>query len=149
MYKELEKILRKVLSLIYREEALSEKIQNILKKDWLQNKVNLLSVNQIDIGAATQTTLKEALIKPEKKRRSLLDCQLTIKTILNLIENTSLKYNLVKLASCLLPKHSKNCETPANRFRLMVDGLSSHKKITPKIADNAKLQFKTCLWKAF
>ena len=106
-------------------------------------------MNQIDIGAATQTALKEALIKPEKKRRSLLDCQLTIKAILNLIENTSLKYNLVKLASCLLPKHSKNCETPANRFSPMVDGLSSHKKITSKIADKAKFQFKTCLWKAF
>ena len=31
MYKEMEKILRRLLGLIYRKEALSEKIQNILK----------------------------------------------------------------------------------------------------------------------
>ena len=50
-------------------------------------------MNQIDIGAATQTALKEALIKSEKKRRFLLDCQLVMKTIIfNLTEkkkNTS------------------------------------------------------------
>ena len=100
-------------------------------------------MNQIDIDAAAETALKEALIKSEKKQRFLLDYQLVIKTIiLNLIEKTPLKYNCVKLASCLIPKHAvENHETSANRFRLMVDGLSSHKKITSKIADNAKFQF--------
>ena len=132
MYEELENILCRLLGLIYRKEALSEKIQNILKKDWLQNKVNLLNVNQIDIGAAAQTALKEALIKFEKRQNFLLDCQVVIKTIIfNLIEKTPLKYNLVKFASCLVP----------NRFRLMVDGLSSHNKHTFKIANNAKFQF--------
>ena len=90
----------RLLGLIYRKEALSEKIQNIVKKDWLQHKVNLLDVNQLDIVVAAQTALKEGLIKSEKKQRYLLDCQLVIKTIiLNLIEKTSLKFNLVKLAS--------------------------------------------------
>ena len=74
------------------------------------------------------------------KRRFLLNCQLAIKTtILNLVEKktTTLKYNLVKLASCHVPKHIvENHEISANR--LMVDGLSSHKKIKSKIADNAK-----------
>ena len=49
-------------------------------------------MNQIDIGAAAQTALKEALIKSEKKRRFLLDCQLVMKAIIfNLTEkkNTS------------------------------------------------------------
>ena len=142
MYEELEKILCRLLGLIYRKEALSEKNQNILKKDWLQNKVNLLDVNQLDIAAAAQTALTEALIKSEKKQRYLLDYQLVLKTIiLNLIEKTSLKFNLVKLASCLVPKHIvANCET-ANRFRLMVDGLSSHKKITSKFTDETRFQF--------
>ena len=58
-----------------------------------------------------------------------------------MIEKTPLKYNLVKLASCLVPKHIVENRDTANRFRLMVDGLSSHKKITSKIADNAKFQF--------
>ena len=139
MYEELEEILHRLLGLIYRKETLSGKIQTILKEDWLQNKENLLDVNQIDIDTAAKTVLKEALIKSEKKRRFLLDSQLVINTIiLNLIEKTSLKYNLVKLASCLVPKHTaENRETSTNRFRLMVDGLSSHKKITSKIADNA------------
>ena len=143
MYEELEKILCRLLDLIYRKEALSEKIQNILKKDWLQNKVNLLDVNQLDIAAAAQTALTEALIKSEKKQRYLLEYQLVIKTIiLILIEKTSLKFNLVKLALCLVPKHIvENRETSANRFRLMVDGLSSHKKITSKFADETKFQF--------
>ena len=93
----------RLLGLIYRKEALSEKIQNIVKKDWLQHKVNLLDVNQLDIVVAAQTALKEGLIKSEKKQRYLLDCQRVIKTIiLNLIEKTSLKFNLVKLASCLV-----------------------------------------------
>ena len=49
---------------------------------------------------------------------------------------------MVKLASCFVPKHIvENRETTANRFRLMVDGFSSLKKIIPKIADNAKFQF--------
>ena len=52
MYDQLEKILCRLLGLIYRKEALSEKIQIILKKDWLQNNVNLLDVNQLDIAAA-------------------------------------------------------------------------------------------------
>ena len=48
-------------------------------------------MNQIEIGAAAQTALKEALIKSKKKQRFVLDCQHVIKTIiLNLIEkNTS------------------------------------------------------------
>ena len=97
-------------------------------------------MNQIDIDAAAHTALKEALIKYEKKRRSVLNCHLVIKTII-LIEKTPLKYNFGKLASCLVPKHIvENCEA-ANRFKLVVDGLSSHKKITSKIADNAKFQF--------
>ena len=142
MYEQLEKILSRLLGLIYRKEALSEKIQNILKKDWLQNKVNLLDVNQLDIAAAAQTALTEALIKSEKKQRYLLDYQLVIKTIiLNLIEKRSLKFNLVKLASCLVPKHIVENRETANRFRLMVYGLSSHKKITSKFADEPKFQF--------
>ena len=97
-------------------------------------------MSQTGIGAAAQTALKEALTKSEKKRRFLLDCQLVIKTkILNLIEKTPLQYNLVKLASCLV-EIVRNHET-ANRFRLMTDGFSSHKKITSKVADNAKFQF--------
>ena len=65
----------RLLGLIYRKEALSEKIQNIVKKDWLlQNKVNLLDVNQLDIVVAAQTALKQGLIKSEKKQRYLLDC---------------------------------------------------------------------------
>ena len=76
MYKELEKILRRLLGLIYRKEALSEKIQNILRKDWIENKVNLLYVNQTDIVAAAQTALKEALTKSEKKRRFYLTISL-------------------------------------------------------------------------
>ena len=63
MYEELEKILHRLSGLIYRKEALSEKIQNSLKKDWLQNKVNLLDVNQTDIGGNPQIVLTEALIK--------------------------------------------------------------------------------------
>ena len=142
MYEELEKMLCRLLCLIYRQEALSEKNQNILKKDWLHNKVNLLNMNQID-DAATQTAIKEVLIKSEKKQIFLLGCKLVIKTIiLNLNEKTPLKYNLVKLASSLVPKHIvENCKTSANIFRFMVDGLISHKEITPKIADNAKFQF--------
>ena len=143
MYEELEKILCRLLGLIYRKEALSEKIQNILKKDWLQNKVNLLDVNQLDIAPAAQTALKEALIKSEKKQRYLLDYQLVIRTVLNIIEETSLRFNLVKLASCLAPKHIvENRETSANRLRLMVDGLSCHKEITFKFADETKFQLK-------
>ena len=99
-------------------------------------------MSQIGIGAAAQTALKEALKKFEKKRRFLLDCQLVIKTkILNLIEKTPLQYNLVKLASCLVLKQIVRNHETANRFRLTIDGFSSHKKITSKIADNAKFQF--------
>ena len=91
-------------------------------------------MNQIHIISATQTALKEVLINSEKKGRFLLDCQFVIKTIIivNLIEKIPPKYNLVKLASCLVLKHIvENHETSANRS----------KKFLSKIADNAKFQF--------
>ena len=97
-------------------------------------------MNQIDIGAAVQSALKEALMKSEMKRKFLLDCQLVIETIILILteKKPPLKYNLVKLTSCLAPRHIVENRKTANRFRLMVDGLSSHKKITSKITDNAK-----------
>ena len=39
-------------------------------------------MNQIDIGAAVQSALKEALMKSEMKWKFLLDCQLVIETII-------------------------------------------------------------------
>ena len=77
-------------------------------------------MNQIHIISATQTALKEVLINSEKKGRFLLDCQFVIKTIIivNLIEKIPPKYNLVKLASCLVLKHIvENHETSANRSK--------------------------------
>ena len=143
MYDELEKVLMKFLGLIYKKRALSEKIQNILKKEWLEDKEKLLDVKQINIGSAAQTALGKASVKSEKKRQLLLDCRIVIKTIiLNLIEKTPLKYNLVKVASCLAPKNIvQNCDISSNRFRIMVDGLCALKKISSKVADNAKFQF--------
>ena len=71
MYEELEKILCRLLGLIYRKEALSEKIQNIMKKDWLRSKVSLFDLSKIDIGGAAQTSLTEVLLKSEKQQRFL------------------------------------------------------------------------------
>ena len=106
----------------------------MLKSSWLENKDNLLDVNRLDVGAATQT---------ENKRRFLLDCQLIIKTIIQkLIEKTPIKYRLVRLASCLAPKEIfENSERSSNRFKLLVDGLSTHKKTSSKVADSAKFQY--------
>ena len=100
-------------------------------------------MNQIEIGAAAQTALKEALIKSKKKQRFVLDCQHVIKTIiLNLIEKNTSEIQFGK--ACIMPctkTHYWKSWKSANPFRLVVDGLSSHKKITTKIADNAKFQF--------
>ena len=76
------------------------------KKDLLMDKGNLQDLSKIDIGAGTQTALKELHLLPEKTRKFKADCHDIIESaILKFIENIPLRCNIVILLSALVLKH--------------------------------------------
>ena len=132
----------KLLGLICKQDAIpNDKHFKKLNKKWLNHKQNLLDTHQMDIGAATQASLKDLEIT-SGKQTFRADCQVVVvNIILKLVEKTPMRYSFVHSSTCLAPQNIANNKKSASKFKALVDGLSHIKKITAKVADMAKFQY--------
>ena len=92
----------------------------------------------MDIGAATQASLKDLQITSGKKPGFRADCRVAV---LNIVEKTLMRYSFVRSSTCLAPKNIANNKKSASKFMALADGLLHIKKITAKDAYMAKLQY--------
>ena len=104
----------------------------------------------MDIGAATQASLKDLKITSAKKQAFRADCRVVVvNIILKLVEKTPMRYCFVRSSTCLALKNIANKQKSASKFRALADGLTHIKKITAKVADMAKFQcnkFQKIVW---
>ena len=135
MYEELKKNFTKLLGLICKQDAIpNDKDFKKLDKKCLNDKQNLLDTHQMDIGATTQTSLKDLQITSGKKQAFRADCRVVvINIILKLVEKTPMQYSFVRSSTCLAPKNIANNKKFVSKFKASADELSHIKKSQLKL----------------
>ena len=144
VFDELSLILYRLLRLVYKKKKLdSESLNKLMTESFLQQKENQLEEYLIDIGAATNDTLKNLTIGPEHKRKFRDDCKLIVVEILvKLSERLPTNKSVVVAASSISPINIAKVPLKAEkRFKVLTDNLYSSKFITSAVADNAKFQY--------
>ena len=144
MFSELEKIFSRLILLIFKQEKLSIPITDMIKKKWLMDKNNHLEHDAlVDIGAATEPSLKGVRLSEEKKKNSIGQCRTIVLDILvKLAEKTPLRYAAVHCASSLSPGNMIQVPQECSQvFIVLADRFFAAKKISAPVADNAKYQF--------
>ena len=145
MRDELGTVLTELLHLIFRKDALDKAGTPLkrLSKKWLTKTKHHLEDGLVDLGAATKDLLKKAQISAERKSRFKGLCkQLMLNLVLEFWRKLPLNFCLVRNVLCLAlinmirkPEQSSIC------FRALTDKLSSLKKISSDVADQAKNQY--------
>ena len=92
-----------------------------------------------------KAVLVSAQVAAEKKRLFQYECkQIIIKILIKLVERYPLQFSLVRVASSLDPQKIVQCSSTAFLIlKKLAENLCTLNKISSKIADNTKLEYKS------
>ena len=149
MFDELSCIIYRLLRLVYRQKKIDAKKypRELMNEKFLKNDDNKMDEMQVDIGAAAKNSFDKVCLSAEKKRKFRKECKGAIVCILlKLLERLPTNKMIVVQAASLSPQNMhRNPAKASRRFKSLADNLFAMKKITSKVADNAKDQFRNFL----
>ena len=149
MFDELSSIIYRLLRLVYRKKKLDEKknLRELMNEEFLNNDNNKMDEMQVDIGAAAKSSLDKVSLSSETKRQFRKECKGAIVCILlKLLERLPTNKMIIVQAAALSPQNMHtNPAKASRRFKSLADNLFALKKISSKVADNSKDQFRKFL----
>ena len=111
MYEKLKKNFTKLLALISKQDVIpNHKDFKKLDKNWLNNKQNLLDTHEMEIGLATQASLKDIQITSGKKQTFFA-------------EKTPMWYSFIRSSTWLALRNIGSNKKSGSKFKALSDGL--------------------------